>query len=670
MRVDLLEQTDRATCLAGDFDAQLGCEWLITNGRGGYASGTVLSIPTRRYHGLLVAAARPPLERWLLLSSVLERVGIDQRYYELAGFEFPDALHPRGFELLTDFCVNNNLEAPWVRFVYQFDRVRLAKYVILPYGRDEVLIRYKLEGPAGVPLSLALCPFTAMRDFHSLTHAFEGGFAVDGAGAGVAVAGAGDWPRLSLNARRLDGGATIGFAYEPCWWCSFVYREEGARGQEDREDLFVPGWFRTQGADTVEVELSAVAGFSGDGDPAPAAEWLSVVQVPAFADRTVEDRLRQAADAFVVSRLCEDGRELTTILAGYHWFGDWGRDTFIALPGLLLETGRFDEARRVLEVFASSQQNGLIPNRFSDYGEGRDYNSVDASLWFVHAAVLYCDLTKDESAWREVLGPACDRVVDAFVGGTLHNIHVAEDGLVWCGNEGTQLTWMDAKCGDEVFTPRHGKPVEINALWYHILCAMARRTGSYNSHRAAYLSQLASDVRQVFWGTYWNEMYSCLYDVVRDDWHDLAVRPNQIFAVSLPYSPLARGHQEAVVSCVERELLTPYGLRSLGPDHPSYRGRYEGGPFERDSVYHQGTVWGWLIGPFVEAYLRVHDFSPVAKSRMREQLLPLIDHLEKGGIGYISEIFDGDEPHTPRGCIGQAWSVAELLRAWHMTEPD
>lgn len=652
------------------FDAQIKREWLLTNGLGGYASGTVLGIPTRRYHGLLVAAARPPLERWMLLSSILERIGSAGRFHEMPGFEFSGTIHPLGYQYLIGFAANNEPEQPSVWFEYRNADLRLLKQLVLHYGRDEVSIRYRLTGPAGRPLSLDLAPFVAMRDFHALTHAFADGYAVEQSADWLAVDAFKGGPRIWMQARWSGEGAPVAFEAKPDWWYRLTYREEAARGHDHQEDLFTPGWFRAQGTGTLEVELRAVADFSGQDHPLPAMTDPAAACEPEIGPRTADQELRTAAAAFVVRRRRPDNTDLTTILAGYPWFGDWGRDTFIALPGLLLETERFAEARQVLEVFASAQRDGLIPNRFSDYGDGRDYNSVDASLWFMHAADAYVQASGDEAAWKDILAPACARVVDEFVAGTRFNIRVEADGLLTCGDETTQLTWMDAKCGDIVFTPRHGKPVEVNALWFHDLMALAERARRNGSPQAVDYLQLAEACRQSFVEAFWNEDFQCLYDVVRSDWKDMAIRPNQIFSASLAHSPLSPERRRAVLHCVERELLTPYGLRSLSPGHPSYRGRYEGGPFDRDSVYHQGTVWGWLIGPFVEAFLRVHDFSNKAKNRMRRQLQPLLEHLQTAGIGSISEIFDGDPPHTPRGCIAQAWSVAELLRAWHLTETE
>jgi len=328
------------------------------------------------------------------------------------------------------------------------------------------------------------------------------------------------------------------------------------------------------------------------------------------------------------------------------------------LPGLLLLDRRLDEAREVLCTFASAQQDGLIPNRFSDYGDGCDYNSVDASLWFIHAAASYMDAGGEAGTWNRVLAPACERVVDAFAHGTRFDIRMDEDGLITAGNPTTQLTWMDAKQGDVVFTPRHGKPVEVNALWYHALCLLSRR-----SRNADTFAAMARRVAESYPAVFWNSQRKCLYDCVRPDKADDAIRPNQIFAVSLPHSALTPGQQAAVVACVRRHLLTPYGLRTLGPGEPGYRGRYGGTAFERDAAYHQGTVWAWLIGPFVEAFLRVNAFSDAAKARCRRMLGPLVRHLDDAGLGSVSEVFDGDPPHSPGGCPAQAWSVAELRRA-------
>jgi len=654
-----------------DLARQLDREWLLTNGRGGFASGTPVGVPTRRYHGLLVASARPPLQRWMLLSALLERVSVGDRDFEAPGFEFDQVFHPHGFEYQCDFAVSNQSPVAWARFVYDFEGASLTKTVYMPRGCDEVAIAYRLEGESESELSFEVYPFVAMRDFHGLTHSFEGGFPIERTRDSVIVSTCEQAVRLWLQVKRTDEKTPVRFEHAPDWWRGFHYRQEAHRRQDCYEDLFVPGQFCTTGKGAVTMVLRAAADFT---KTKPKWQRMSLVVVPVDAaadhERSVEDRLRKAADAFVVRRRHADGKESTSVLAGYPWFGDWGRDTFIALPGLLIETQRFAEAKKVLATFGSVQQHGLIPNRFSDYGDGCDYNSVDASLWYIHAADAYVRASGDKAAWTKLFSPICKRIVEAFSVGTIFNIHMDDDGLVICGDNSTQLTWMDAKFGDMVFTPRHGKPVEINALWYHALCILAERSpdGASGKVKAGSYRELAERVRQSFVATFWNDAGQCLYDVARGDLSDLAVRPNQIFAVSLSHSPLNIDQQRAVVACVQRELLTGYGLRSLSPNDSAYRGRYAGGPFERDGAYHQGTVWGWLIGPFVEAYLRVNDFSPEAKVQMRECLGSLVAHLDEAGIETVSEVFDGDPPHTPGGCIAQAWSVSELLRAWRMVQ--
>jgi predicted glycogen debranching enzyme len=653
-----------------DLERDIHREWLITNGRGGYASGTVIGIPTRRYHGLLIAAARPPLERWLMLAATLESAGVSGRHHEMASFEFDRTIHPRGYQYLTGFAVHNRRPEPWVRFTYEHDGLRFVKQVAMQRNSDELSIRYRLEGPGEEPLTLEIVPFLALRDFHATTRAFDGAYPIHEQDDQVAVDAYARGPRLWLQAIRIDDGQVMRFEQKPVWWNGVVHRAETERGLEDHDDLFVPGWFSTAGSKVIQVEFRAKADFTEDMNGALEPRPARAIDYSAEGVHSAEGRLREAADAFIVKRRRPSGTELTTILSGYPWFGDWGRDTFISLPGLLLDTGRFAEARQVLEVFASAMTDGLIPNRFSDYGDGRDYNSVDASLWFIHAADAYVRSSGDEQTWHTILAPACDAIVNAYLAGTRYSIRVGEDGLIACGDESTSLTWMDARCGDAVFTPRHGQPVEVNALWYHVLCTLADRCLPSNPARADQLEAAAARARDSFRLVFWNYSGGYLYDVVRDGWSDPAVRPNQVFAVSLPHSPLDDEQKRSVLNIVQNRLLTPYGLRSLCTKHPAYGGRYEGDAFHRDQVYHQGTVWAWLMGPYVEACLRLHAFSEAARSSMRQLLQPLIAHLDEAGTGSISEIFDGDPPHRPRGCIAQAWSVAEVYRAWRMTAPN
>jgi glycogen debranching enzyme len=645
--------------------ASLDKEWLLCNGRGGFASGTAVGVLTRRYHGLLLVAARPPLERWMLLNAVLEKITLDDAATELANFEFEHLFHPRGYEWLADFAYDLSPARPWVRFTYRWAGVSVVKWILLRAGCDEVELRYDISVPPGQEIRFEILPLASMRDFHAVLRGWCAMKLSPGAGGFMLRGPHRMCPELMVHAVKSGpAGPPEPLLFDPAedWWHGFQYRVEKARGMDYQEDLFAPGWFRSHGSGEFRVTLRAWAQPSPVRDDAPAppaAEDVGVATEPL----PVTERLAQAARQFMVDRRMAKGGWSRTILAGYPWFGDWGRDAFIAMPGLLLRDGRFDEAREVLCTFASAQRDGLIPNRFSDYGDGCDYNSVDASLWFIHSADAYLAASGDLATWRDVLLLTCEHIVDAFMKGTRFDIRMEADGLISAGNPSTQITWMDAKCGGVVFTPRHGKCVEVNALWYHVLCRLAERSADGGKY-----ASLARRVKRGYVTAFWNAEGRYLYDCVRPGERDAAIRPNQIFAVSLPNSPLEAAHQAAVVECVRQHLLTPYGLRSLAPSDPHYHGRYEGGLMERDGAYHQGTVWAWLIGPYVEAYLRVHAFSDDAKACCRELLQPLVKHLDEAGLGSVSEVFDGDPPHRPGGCFAQAWSVAELRRALAMVE--
>ena len=378
----------------------------------------------------------------------------------------------------------------------------------------------------------------------------------------------------------------------------------------------------------------------------------------AGADDTVS-ALALAADAFIVRR----GENLRTVIAGYPWFSDWGRDTMIALPGVCLATGRYDDAKKILRAFARSVDAGMLPNRFPDSGEAPEYNTVDATLWFFVTAHRYLEASGDEEFVLGELLPVFEEIVAWHERGTRYGIKVDDDGLLRAGSPGAQLTWMDAKIGDWVVTPRHGKPVEIQALWYNALCILAdlrKRAGSLAE--SASLLARAKQVKERFVEVFWNAEASCLFDVVDGDRRDASVRPNQVFALALPYPLLAKDKARSVLAVIEQKLLTPYGLRSLAPDDPAYRGRYEGDPASRDAAYHQGTVWSWLLGPYADALVKTN--GAVGKPKARKAIEGLTPHLLEAGLGSISEIFDGDAPHAPRGCPAQAWSVGEALRVF------
>ncbi|NLX04280.1 MAG: hypothetical protein GXY33_03945 [Phycisphaerae bacterium] len=683
--------------LSGDLAELLTREWLISNNLGGYASSTVINCNTRRYHGLLVPATIPPVGRIMAINNVLERLIIDGREFQISSFEFNGAVHPDGFQYQTSFHRQVEEDLQSVTAVFQVDGVTIIRTLWLFADHNTALIYWLAVDSQGArPLRFFVHPLVSLRDFHSLrrrsaANVFDTRQASQSLHIRVPVLGEKSRKahHLYLHPTGLRGPVEASFHAMPDWWYNFRYRVEAERGQDCGEDLFMPGhyelagrgrvgfglWLDTHGLDFQQLDklLTKVNAHlqSGQNQFTLVDEVTSPLVPPATSTadnplgEPVEVTLRKAARQFVVRRDDLAGKPGWSILAGFHWFGDWGRDTFIALPGLLLETGRYEQAAGVLRVFGSAQSpDGLIPNRFDDYGGEPHYNSVDASLWYVYAADCYLRATNDVELWNGLLEKVCIKVVESFLAGSSFDTKAdPDDMLLWAGNENTQITWMDARFGSIVFTPRWGKPVEINALWYNALRILAERLNQSNPEQAARYAQLADRARESFRETFWNRDGQYLFDCVRGDYRDPAIRPNQIFAVSLRESPLRPDQQLAVVECCRRHLLTPFGLRSLAPGDPSYHGFYAGDPFQRDSAYHQGTVWAWLIGPFVEAYLKTNDYSYGAASTVRDMIKPLLDHLYQAGVGSVSEIFDGDAPHTPRGCIAQAWSVAQLIQA-------
>ncbi len=639
---------DQSVCQ--DLEQALRREWLETNGIGGFASSTIAGVNTRRYHGLLIAATRPPVGRMVLLSKLEETLVVDGRRIELAANRYPGVVHPQGYRYLRGFRLD-----PFPRFTYGVDAVLLEKTVFLVHGENTVVVRYRLRGnpPGGV--SLELRPLIAFRDYHSTTHensALDPRICIaDGV---VSVSPYAGLPRLYL----AHDGAQVA----PCgdWYRNFEYDAERERGLEYREDLFNPmvltfdlsGRRETAVVASLEPQKAAMAPVYERSERERRARL--VVDVEPADDFT--RKLCRAADQFIVRR---DSHK--TIIAGYPWFADWGRDTMIALPGLTLATGRFADARAILLEFARNVDRGMLPNRFPEAGEEPEYNTVDATLWFFEAIRQYVEYTGDRELVRLQLYPVLAGIMDWHFRGTRHGIRADDDGLLNCGEPGVQLTWMDAKIGDWVVTPRYGKPVEVQALWHNALmfiseaAAWAGDDAESRRYRAC-----AAQARASFADKFWNAGASCLYDVINGDGGDASIRPNQIFAVSLPHPMLPLGQAQAVVATVERELLTPFGLRTLARSDPQYRPTYGGDARARDSAYHQGTVWPWLLGPFLTACVKVR--GPEAASRVRDSLAGLERHVHDAGLGQISEVFSGDPPYRAGGCIAQAWSVAELLR--------
>ncbi len=644
--------------ICGNLDAALRREWLETNGLGGFAGSTIVGLNTRRYHGLLVAATKPPVGRVVLLSKMEETLFIDGQPFDLSANQYPGVINPQGFRYLKQFRLD-----PFPVFTYEIEGIEIEKTVFMVYGENSTVVQYELkknnhpESPKN--LRLEVRPLIAFRDYHSTTH--ENGqinAAVEQNPGIASVTPYRGLPALHL-AHNADQLRKTGE-----WYRNFEYDAERERGLDFSEDLFNPLVWRFD----LHLRLPAsVIASTEKHDVAPAAEYrqreITRRRTTATAS-PVEDAFAQdlaaAADQYFVSRGDEK-----TVIAGYHWFSDWGRDTMIALPGLTLPTGKHEVARSILRTFAKHVNQGMLPNRFPDAGETPEYNTVDATLWFFEAARAYLTYTGDQEFLRDELYPVFADIISWHVRGTRYGIKVDASGLLSSGEPGVQLTWMDAKVGEWVVTPRRGKPVEIQALWYNALCIMedlARKFGDEPGQKR--YRNMATVASWSFNRLFWNENTGCLYDVTNGAPPDPSIRPNQIFTVSLPHSMLSRERAKAVVEKVQEHLLTPYGLRSLAPTDPQYRGRYTGGPVERDGAYHQGTVWPWLLGPFITAYVKVNGGSDVARRQAAEWLAPLKDHLADGGLGHISEVFDGDAPQRACGCVAQAWSMAEILRAY------
>ncbi len=657
---------DRRRC--EDLSVGRRLEWLVTNGRGGYASSAVNQMLTRRYHGLLVAAVEPPVLRFVMLAKLEATVSIEGLTYELATNDYPEAVHPTGHRLLESFSTR-----PFPTWRWRTGDSLIEQTLCMVEGEDATVVRYRLiEGDHEV--SMTVRPLGTSRHFHHLNRFDDiGPPNVESAGSMLSFCWPGNRPSWQLS----HNGA---FRARPDWYYNFVLSLERDRGYDSTQDLFMPGPITATLRRNDPVGLVFTASTTGRGwetheEAFAAARRRDAVSTDGGARRprggaageleVLHEALVRAAGDFVVSR----GKNNRTVIAGYPWFGDWGRDTFISLPGLCLATGRFEDARRIIEAFAGYVDQGMIPNRFPPYGEAPAYNTADASLWYLQAIERYAAYTGD---WSFVTGhrvfSVVSEVLESHERGTRHGIRRGEDGLLAAGESGYALTWMDARVDERSVTPRFGKPVEINALWYNALCIgadCATRRGE--TSRAKRWLRMAQEVRARFNERFWNEAAGCLYDVVDVDGeagkNDGAIRPNQLLAISLTHPVLDEERWDAVVSTCQRELLTSVGLRTLSPRDPAYRGRYAGDTASRDLAYHQGTVWPWLLGPFVTAYVRAHGATDQARKAASAFLQGLLSHLGEAGIGGVSEVADGDAPHTPGGCPWQAWSVAEPLRA-------
>ena len=633
------------------FDVAASREWLVTNGLGGYAAGTVSGANTRRYHGLLVAALRPPAQRVVLLAKLDAIARYAGRTYALACNEYADGtIDPHGYRHLESFALDG-LVPTWA---YALADARLTQRVWMVQGANTTCVTFTLTR-GSAPLDLDVTPLCTGRDHH---RQLRGGF---GVGAHTVAGGVEIHELEGMNPYRIvcDRGE---FALGPDWHWSFRHRVESERGLDDTEDLYVPGRFRVTLAPgetaTFLASTETVAPAGGDALLKRELRRGKALVTPFSGAPAWIKRLALAADQFIARR--GDG---ATVIAGFPWFADWGRDTMIALPGLTLATGRIDVAAKILRTFAGHVSEGMLPNRFPDAGEQPDYNTADATLWYFVAIDRYLAHGGEESLARE-LYPLLRDIVSSHERGTRFGIRVdPADGLLQAGGPGVQLTWMDAKVGDWVVTPRIGKPVEINALWYNALATMAALASRMRDKPCARTFATAAErARASFRERFWNARGGHLYDVIDtpSGERDASLRPNQLFALSLPHRLLEGEQARAVVDRCAQALWTPVGVRSLASEEPGYAPTYVGGPRERDGAYHQGTVWSWLLGAFALAHYATYG----DEARALRYLEPVAGHLVDACVGQVSEIFDGDAPHAPRGCFAQAWSVAEVLRAW------
>lgn len=659
-------------------------EWIVTNGIGGYASLSLICSNSRRYHGLLVSALKPPTSRYLLLSNLLEDITFDDGTSEslssfmTKGFNDEEYIN-NGFDNLTRVSFDYIPE-----FVYSYKDISINKKISMQQGANTTVVVYEIRN-GSQKAALKLTPLVNFRDHHHQSRRNNLNFVTGIEGNQMIVTPL----EATVNIRMEISEGQLQML-DNCYFYGMFYGLEQERGLDCYEDHFIPGFFTIElkpwecktvsfivssedvpnncsmqedsekcGSDSNEPtcgkeQAEAIAAHIIAGQ---AARMEYLVQKAGYKHELLK-RLVLAADNFIVYRKSTNAK---TVIAGYPWFTDWGRDTMIAFTGLTLTTRRYEDAKEILYTFSKYVDYGLIPNMFPDDGEKPAYNSVDAALWYFEAVNSFLEYTGDAAFIQEEIYTSLKNIIHGFINETLFDIRMTSDGLITAGNAKTQLTWMDAKVGDWVVTPRHGKAVEINALWFNGLRIMSKLSQKFGEVDI-YLEP-ASRAKAAFEKTFWNKEKQCLYDVVNEAGNDDSIRPNQILAVGLSYNVIEGYKAKCVVEKVWRELYTPYGLRTLSQDSPQYRGVYSGDVWSRDGAYHQGTVWTWLLGRFITAYVRVNGNTAEAREKALDFILPFADHLKDAGIGSISEIFDGSNPHYPRGCFAQAWSVAEILRA-------
>ncbi len=658
------------------FSSLLEKEWLITNGLGSYASSSVPGINTRKYHALLVVALDPPGNRTVCLSKLDEDVLVGDDVYRLGSNEFHDVIYPEGYKLIEQFSID-----PFPTYNYDVGNIQVSKTVFILKNKNIVVITYKLTNKNSSEAKVRLYPLLTCRHYHTVVYQSRVPLNFTLKSDGALFHATFQRPQATIVCRITDGE----FKEKINWINHIHYRDELQRGEADVDDCFQPGYFEIHIPANVEKEFAVTCAVSHESQQAGAISDTVGGTISSIKDAYRQELSQRsnlladfhhnhpdvpitdwlnwillAADSFTV----ENDSGTKAVVAGYHWFEPWGRDTFISLPGLTLVTGKYNLAKDILQSYIQYCKSGLIPNFISDKSGIPVYNTVDATLWYVNVVLQYVKYTGDFGFVKDELWQKLQGIIENHQKGTLFGIHLDVDGLLM---HGPRLTWMDASVGNDVITPRTGKAVEIQALWYNALLTMELLA---NKFEAPILTQryadMASQTRQNFNEKFWNTKENCLFDVVDDKASDSSIRPNQIFAVSLDFTMLDGEKSKKVVEVVNRELVTPYGLKTLSVSDPKFVGKCSGDRRSRDMAYHNGTIWPWLLGPYVTAYLKVNEYSAVARQQALENLiLPLFTTgIHQGGLGTINEIYDCDPPNEPRGCISQAWSVAEPLRAY------
>lgn len=675
MKIDL-PKIHLGSNVLSDFNKAIQMEWIITNGLGGYASSTALGINTRKYHGLLVAAFNPPTDRNVLLTKLDEEVKIEDKTYSIGSNEFDCVIQPEGHRFLSDFSLN-----PFPTYGYSIDKVQLQKKIFMLYGKNATVIDYELFNPTKEKVDIRIFPLVNYRHFHTITDKdkLNWKFIQKPVHQGVNV-----YPSIPLSNLIIYSSDGKYHAGKDKWIRHMHFRVDHSRGESCRDDSFQPGCFELNvvseekkkffivvAAGKTESEAKHV--FSSISKDVDALRHQELSRQEKLLEKfqehhraiQMEDWLKWmilAADSFIVNR---ESIKAKSVIAGYHWFEDWGRDSLIALPGLTLATGRFEDAKKILLTFKHYCCRGIIPNHFPDHaGENPAYNTVDATGWYFNAVLQYLKYTGDIDFVRKQMWSFLRSIVKHHCEGTLYNICLDDDGLI---AHGPQLTWMDAMMNQEAVTPRDGKAVEVQALWYNALKIMGLLATRFNQkEQAEEYSAMAEKAKESFVKKFWNPQAGWLFDVVKDKQQDASLRPNQIISAALDFSMLDKTKEEKIVDIVWKKLFATYGLKTLSEEDSRYIGKYLGGWNHRHNAYHNGTVWAWLLGPFTTAFLKVKNYEERWRVFARKTFLQPLFQKEtfQAGLGTISEIFDGDSPYTSRGGIAQAWSVAEPLRAF------